>query len=297
MLQFNISIVLIMKHCNPVSIILPCYNMGKFIGEALESVAAQTYPHWELIAVDDCGPEDGTREAVEDFAARHPTRRVEFIRLPENRGVSGARNAGAAAARGELLAFLDPDDLWQENHLQCHVRAHDPSLEPIVTASRVVFWDDEAGVKIEKWGYSDWESRIFPSSLGMRNTISPSIVVMPACVFKQLGGFDETPAIQHSEDWDLWLRVLELGIPFKLLDEITGIYRKHEGSATANRLLMLKRVQAFTTKNHVRLIQSLSFATWQLSQRVDGLESRLNALQRNPLVRLISLLQRLGKRG
>ena len=63
-----------------VSIIIPCYKMGKYIGEALESVGNQTYAHWEVIAVDDCGPEDGTKEIIESFAECHPQHRIEFIR-------------------------------------------------------------------------------------------------------------------------------------------------------------------------------------------------------------------------
>ena len=61
-----------------VSVIMPCYKMGRFIGEALESVGKQTYTNWEVIAVDDCGPEDGTRKAVEFFAKQFPNNRINL---------------------------------------------------------------------------------------------------------------------------------------------------------------------------------------------------------------------------
>ena len=87
-----------------VSVIIPCYKTGRFIGEALESVGKQSYLNWEVLAVDDCGPEDGTREAVKAFAANHPDQRVEYIRHDCNRGVSAARNTGIRAARGSVVA-------------------------------------------------------------------------------------------------------------------------------------------------------------------------------------------------
>ena len=57
---------------------MPCYKMGRFIGEALESVGKQTYTNWEVLAVDDCGPEDGTREAVEGFAKQFPNNGIIY---------------------------------------------------------------------------------------------------------------------------------------------------------------------------------------------------------------------------
>ena len=94
------------------SIIIPAYKMGRFIGEALASVGVQSCRDWEVIVVEDCGPEDGTEAIVRDFAKAHPNHRVEFIRHERNTGVSGARNTAIAAARGDFLAFLDPDNYW-----------------------------------------------------------------------------------------------------------------------------------------------------------------------------------------
>ena len=89
-----------------VSVIMPAYKMGQFIGEALDSVGARTYPHWEVIVLDDAGPEDGMRAAVEAFAAKHADRRVEYIRHETNQDVSAARNTAMSAAEGSVLAFL-----------------------------------------------------------------------------------------------------------------------------------------------------------------------------------------------
>lgn len=107
---------------NPlVSVIIPCFKMGRFISEALASVGTQTYGEWEIIAVDDCGPDDGTREAVVDFMRKFPDHHVQYIRHEINKGVSAARNTAVKVSRGELLAFLDPDDKWLPTKIERQV--------------------------------------------------------------------------------------------------------------------------------------------------------------------------------
>jgi len=281
-----------------VSIIIPCYKMGEFVSEALESIGEQSYGEWEIVVVDDCGPEDGTRVVVEAFAARHRERRVEFIRLSENQGVSGARNSGAAEAKGEFLAFLDPDDLWRANHLECHLFEHHSANAAVVSTSRAeYFFGHDSSVVSGEWGYSAWEKSMFPRSLALRNVIVPSTVILPAEQFRKVGGFDEDRSMQHTEDWDLWVRLVEIGMEFRFLEQFTVLYRRHEGGATADRLAMRRRVEAFADKNHVKLFADLGLSAWQLSTRVDALEARLNWLQKNPLIRALSFFQRFIRRG
>ncbi|MGI5455302.1 bifunctional glycosyltransferase/CDP-glycerol:glycerophosphate glycerophosphotransferase [Streptomyces sp. CA-249302] len=89
------------------SVIVPAYKVQAYLPECLESVLSQSYPDLELIAVDDCSP-DGSGAVIDEFAARDP--RVRPLRLPENQGLGGARNAGLAQATGDYLVFLDGDD-------------------------------------------------------------------------------------------------------------------------------------------------------------------------------------------
>lgn len=277
-----------------VSIILPCYKMGKFISEALESVSQQTYPNWEVIAVDDCGPEDGTREVIEAFASSRSTYSVKLLKLENNQGVGAARNAGAAVARGDFLAFLDPDDVWLPNHLSVHLENHDYQGQRLATVSRMSVCDQQRQDEMhEEWGYSPWEKSIFPITLALRNVIIPSMVVMPAEIFREVGGYDEDRGRQHTEDWDLWIRLVDHGVKFQFLDVLTGHYRRHDNGATANRTLMRKRVIAFSAKHHERLVPDVGLAVVALAERIDGLEARLNWLQRNPIIRILSALQKL----
>lgn len=96
-----------------ISVILPVYNGEAFVGQAIQSVLDQTSPRWEMVIVND-GSRDGTQGVLEQFAARDS--RIRILQQ-ENAGVSAARNAAMAAARGEYLAFLDADDLWYPEHL------------------------------------------------------------------------------------------------------------------------------------------------------------------------------------
>src|SRR5829696_2931566 len=85
-----------------VSVVVPCYNQARFLGEAIESVLAQSHPLFEVVVVD-----DGSTDDTSEVAARYPG--VRLVRQ-ENRGLSGARNAGLARSRGEYVVFLDADD-------------------------------------------------------------------------------------------------------------------------------------------------------------------------------------------
>jgi len=280
-----------------ISIIIPSYKMGEFIGEALESVGKQSYTDWEIIVVDDCGPEDGTRSVVESFADKHRDKRVKFIRLETNQGVSVARNVAIAVAQGRWLAFLDPDDVWLEEHLQKHMALRGNANDRLVTASRVGMFRGRGEVVIEaEWGYSKWEQEIFPLALSLRNAMNPSAVVVSKFLVDEVGGFDEDRALQHTEDWDLWLRLCDAGAEFQFINEMTGLYRQHPGAGTADRTLIRKRLQAFAHKNADALLPNLCLSTYFLSKRVEALESRLNWLQHNPVIRALSYLQRIFSR-
>src|SRR4051812_261534 len=99
-----------------ISVLIAAYHAAPFLPAALACVAAQTHADWELVVVED-GSRDGTEELVRALAAAHPTRRVIYDNLGENRGVAAARNRLLSLAKGDAVAFLDADDEWTPTHL------------------------------------------------------------------------------------------------------------------------------------------------------------------------------------
>src|SRR6202162_5963963 len=99
-----------------VSVVIPTYNRAYIIGEALESVLTQSYLDFEIVVVDD-GSTDDTPEIIQAFQDE----RIRYIRLERNLGCSAAYNSGIAAATGELICFLDSDDIWRPDYLERQV--------------------------------------------------------------------------------------------------------------------------------------------------------------------------------
>jgi glycosyltransferase involved in cell wall biosynthesis len=182
-----------------VSAIITAYNAAAFVGEAIESVLAQTRPPDEVVVIDD-GSTDNTAEVAGQFARDG----VRCVRQ-ENRGATGARNRGIMETRGDMIAFLDCDDLWlpektvlQEKYLTAHP-------EVGLVTSHVWWWDPRQN--------KCWVARIRTRrsagaalrELAVRNNIgNPSGVMIRRQLFQQVGLFDPR---QWAEDRELWIRV------------------------------------------------------------------------------------------
>jgi glycosyltransferase involved in cell wall biosynthesis len=208
-----------------VSVVIPTYNHSPFIEEALASVFAQNEPVLEVIVVND-GSTDDTQWALE----RH-RRRIRIVEQV-NRGVAAARNAGAVVATGELIAFLDADDIWRSRKLELQVDrfAAEPALGLVHCGVEEV---DRHG----RWlcsrldGVEGWvahEMLLFrrPVILG-----GGSATVVPRAVFEKVGGFDES--MSTSADWDLYYRIA-CRYPVGFVPQVLVRYRVHDGNMHLN---------------------------------------------------------------
>lgn len=253
------------QHGAEISIVMPAFRMGGYITEALRSVGEQSFRGWEVVVVDDHGPDDGTRQAVEAFGAHHPLNPVRFIRHPENKGVAAARNTGAGSAKGEFLAFLDPDDLWLPNHLRDLFGRFQEDPGIAVAAGPVeIFSDAPEGGATRVSALSGWQRDRFPASLALYNFIQPSAALIRASAFTAVGGFDENRSIEHIEDYDLWIRLVSQGFRFGFLDRPSSRYRQHSAGATNDGARMRRldeilrtRHPAFFGRHQAMLIRSL----------------------------------------
>jgi glycosyltransferase involved in cell wall biosynthesis len=190
-----------------VSVIIPTYNRGWILGEAVDSVLAQEFEGFELIVVDD-GSTDNTRDILETYAN-------ELIILSQNnRGVSAARNRGIAAAGAPLIAFLDSDDLWQPQKLSRQVAFFNTNPEALICQTEEIWIRNWVRVNPKK-RHHKFSGMIFEPSLALC-LVSPSAVMIRKKLFDIVGLFDEN--LPACEDYDLWLRV-SCRYPVHLLDD------------------------------------------------------------------------------
>jgi glycosyltransferase involved in cell wall biosynthesis len=190
--------------CAPkVSIIIPCYNVARYVAEALDSVLAQTFTDYETIVVNDGSPDT---EEFERVMAPY-RQKIVYIRQ-HNRGLAGARNAALAIARGEYIGLLDPDDIWEPNYLAVQVKQMDadPSID-VVYPNAIIFG--------ERMHDRDFMS-VFPSSgpATFERILRRECYVMGSALIRReaivrAGLFDET--LRACEDFDLWLRIAKQG--------------------------------------------------------------------------------------
>lgn len=179
-----------------VSVIIPTFNRGYCLAESIRSVLDQSFTDFELIVVDD-GSTDNTPEIMRSFPGIHP------VWLPENRGVSFARNRGLEQAKGEWIAFLDSDDLWEPLKLETQMQWVKRHRE-----FHAVYTDEiwiRNGVRVNPMNkHRKHSGDIFHFCLPLC-IVSPSSVILRAELLREVGGFDESMPV--CEDYDLWLRI------------------------------------------------------------------------------------------
>jgi glycosyltransferase involved in cell wall biosynthesis len=215
-----------------VSIIIPCYNQGRYLSAAIDSVLGQTHKNIEVIVVDD-GSTDDTSQVAARYAAES---RIRYVRQ-ENRGPSAARNAGVAISKGEYVNFLDADDtlLPEKLERQLDILQADPALALVYCD---IFYIDENGVDIpEKSATSIAQSRRILSgdifdSLFIGGYFPPHTPLLRFDAYKQSGGFDQD--LRGCCDWDLWLRIAANGNRAYYLNEKLAAYRMHGANMSNN---------------------------------------------------------------
>ncbi len=214
-----------MNNNNPlVSIIMPAYNSENYIGEAISSVLAQTYPNWELLVIND-GSTDNTERLVKGFKDE----RIRYF-SQENGGVSSARNRGLKAMNGDFFCFLDSDDLLPQNSLKSRVDVLIANADIHFVDGQVSIFD---GKKDNSVGHYQPSFHGFPKSelmrLSNRCFFSPTWMIrrIPSTNYKFREG------MTHGEDLWFFLEISDQG-QYTFTSEEILYYRKHNDSAMAN---------------------------------------------------------------
>ena len=182
-----------------VSVVVPAYNAEGTLGQTLASVLGQTFEDLEVVVVDD-GSSDGTA----DVARAGGDARVRLVQV-QNGGVARARNRGVAEAQGELIAFLDSDDVWLSEKLESQVEMMGARNEigVVFTAARYVDSQMRSIGEIPALDYADYSEALLLYSVVIAGSCSSGMV--RRTIVDDVGGFD--PAFSQSADWDFWLRV------------------------------------------------------------------------------------------
>jgi GT2 family glycosyltransferase len=199
-----------------VSVIVPCYDLGTYLDEAIASVLAQTFQDFEILVVDDGSTDPGTRSVLADY--RRPKTRVIHI---EHAGLAIARNTGIVQAAGRYLCALDADDRLLPAFLEKTVRVLEADSSIAFASAWLRTFGDEQ---------RDWtpERCDLPALLWEDTVLTAALVRREAVV--AAGGYDTAMPVQGDEDWDLWLTLVERGERGIILPEVLFEYRRRPGS-------------------------------------------------------------------
>lgn len=217
-----------------VSIIVPAYRAAQFIAATLDSILAQTFQDFEIIVVNDGSPDSEELEKVlEPYQSRI------IYRRQENRGPSGARNAGIQASCGAYIAPLDADDLWKPEHLaaQLAVLEADPTLDMVYADARIFGDVPEAGKTLMELRPSRGEVT-FERLVTQECSVNICACLIRREILFRAGLFD--PTLRGTEDIDMWLRIAMYGGCIAYQRRVLAEYRRHPAGLSSNTAAMIE---------------------------------------------------------
>ena len=254
-----------------VSIIIPTYNCARYIGRALDSVCAQTYKDYEILVVDD-GSTDDTKNVVMQYG-----RKVAYL-YQQNRGVSAARNHAISKASGELLAYLDADDMWYSEKLERQVAFLDVHKECGMLHSEISVINEQD--EIVHLRFNQETKRSVPQGYCVQALLKCShiqtlTVVERRNCFDRAGAFDERLPI--AQDYLHWIMIAAGGQEVGYLEEPLGKYRWRTGSLMGSRTGLLEDYVQICDI----LLQENQFASRHGEEAAATLRDRLFVVQRD----------------
>lgn len=206
-----------------VSIITPAYRCAGVVGETIQSVLAQTYPHWEMLIAEDYSHDD-TREVLEHWTQVDP--RVKLIKLDSNCGPAIARNAALELAQGRWIAFLDSDDLWLPQKLeQCLEFAHERDAAFVFTGFR----------RIPSAGGEPGPYIGVPATLNYRQLLGNTAIATSTVMLNTARTGQIRMRKTYYDDFDCWLQLLKTGVAAHGLDADLMRYRMMAKSVSRNK--------------------------------------------------------------
>ena len=215
---------------NPlVSVIVPCYNQGRYLSEAIDSILDQTYSPIEIIVVDD-GSTDNTSEVAQRYASL-----IKYV-FQNNQGLSAARNTGIKNSSGEYLQFLDSDDRLEPDKIRVQADLLNQHPEIGIVYGDVRYFTD-GNPDERKYGFDEnsqawvinrwYNPSPFFTKLLINNVMAVNCALVRCHIFERVGFFDER--LRAVEDWEFWIRCASKGIVFYFIEspESFALVRSH----------------------------------------------------------------------
>jgi glycosyltransferase involved in cell wall biosynthesis len=219
-----------------VSVVVPCFNDGEFLPEAVASVMNISRDDIELIVVDDGSTDEQTRKEMDTLSAQG----IKVVRQ-ENKGLAAARNAGIRVSRGGYILPLDADNRLRLGYIEHGIRVLDAN--PHIG---VVYGDAEyIGMRTGRWRVGSFERDRL-----LRWNYIDACALYRRSIWEQNHGYDGTMPIQGLEDWDFWLSALAHGWEFAYVPEVLFEYRVRENSMIARASGFEAPIEEFIAKKH-----------------------------------------------
>ena len=218
-----------------VTVVIPVYNSARYIGQALDSVHAQTFKDYEVIVVND-GSSD--TDELEEVLRSHPLPVIYLSQ--ENKGVSAARNAAIRIGKGEFYAQLDADDQWTPDYLEVQLKflCDNPDVALVYPNAKIIGDDITAQLDFMKVSPSEGEVN-FHSLVRQQCTVMTCVTARMSAI-REAVMFDES--LSSCEDFDLWLRIAKNVGRISYHRRVLALYRRHQGSLSSDRVWMLRNL-------------------------------------------------------
>lgn len=223
-----------------VSVIIPCHNHAKYVGESIDSVLNSTYQNIEIIVVNDAS-QDNSREAILQYVDKYP--HIVFIDEKENIGVIEVRNKAIGMAQGDYILPLDADDKIHPTYIEKAVNILENNPKIGVVYAKACFFGNQDGL---------WELENFNKEKMLFDNLVYATALFRKADFWYVGGYNKN---MHGgyEDWDLWLSFIEHHFDFYRIDEVLFYYRKHGESRNLEAKKKEEHLYKTLINNHCKL--------------------------------------------
>lgn len=215
-----------------VSIIVPVYNVEKYIMDAIDSVRQQTYTNWELLLIDDCSTDDSIKIIEENILGDI---RIKLLKQERNCGVALARNRGIDEAQGRYICFLDSDDLWKKEKLEKQVN---------FMKEKDCAFSYTSYEFVNEFGESKGKQAIVPNKINYKQALK-NTTIFTSTVMLDINKLTKEqiymPNLRKGQDTATWWKILKI-IDFAYGDqEVLSLYRRRNDTLSSNKFKALKR--------------------------------------------------------